>query len=280
MAEEKKIAERKRDETFATHTVTKIWDEEPSEHNPYLAKCCRCHGYDLLDLMQKCSFIDVFYLLFFGELPSKDQAGLLETLMIAFINPGPRHPAARASMNAGVGKTNTAHILPIALNVLSGTHLGGGEVVAAMRFFGEHLQKEPDKLAETLLRKETRPEDGDWHIIPGFGSRFGGIDPIPQEIAKMLAKLPGSGKALEWSISFADALTPHGMGLLNTGVCAAVFYDFGFPPRAGAGLFQFISSPGLLAHGLELADKPLTAMPFLDDEHYIIDEMAKKQEKE
>jgi citrate synthase len=66
------------------------------------------------------------------------------------------------------------------------------------------------------------------------------------------------------------------MGWLSTGVAAAAFCDLGFHPRVGAGLYQLLCAPGLLAHGFELANKPITAMPFLDEEHYVIDQNAKK----
>ncbi len=266
---------RDRREEYATRTVTRIWDEQAGEQNPYLAESCRCRGYDLSELMEKSRFVDVLYLIFRGELPTKDQARLLETLMIAFINPGPRHPATRAAMVAGVGKTDTAHILPIALSVLGGAHLGGDETAAAMLFLKKHLKAEPEKIAADLLHNTVPPGEGDWHIAPGFGSRFGGIDPVPQAVATKLAALPGSGRALQWGNAFADALKPQEQGWLNTGVCAAVFLDLGFISRAGAGLFQLICAPGLLAHGVELSNKPRTAMPFADEEHYVIEPEAK-----
>ncbi|MCI5121070.1 MAG: citrate synthase, partial [Candidatus Electrothrix sp. AUS4] len=88
-----------RGEQFAKRTITQLWQEEPLAENPYLATICRCHGYDILELANKRSFIDVLFLLFQGELPDRTQGELLEVLMIALINPGPRHPATRASMN-------------------------------------------------------------------------------------------------------------------------------------------------------------------------------------
>ena len=138
---EQKLNVRKRDERFTDRTVTRIWQEEPLPKNPYLAEKCSCHGYDILELAKKRSFVDVLFLLFQGELPERNQAELLEVLMIALINPGPRHPATRASMNAAVGKANPAHILPVGLAVLSGAHLGGEEVSGAMRFLRKKLQK-------------------------------------------------------------------------------------------------------------------------------------------
>lgn len=260
----------KRNIDFATRTATKIWKEEPSAHNPYLAEECLCHGYDLIELMEGRSFVDTLFLLFQGELPTPSHARLLEMTMVAFCNPGPRHPATRAAMNAGVGKTSPAHLLPIGLNVLSGSHQGGQEVEEAIRFLRKHAGDLPNEIALALLAPN-RPENGDFHLAPGFGSRFGGIDPMPKKVADILAAHHPSGPTLQWGKVFAETIRPDNMGWLSTGVVAAVLCDLGFHPQAGAGIFQLICAPGILAHGLELANKPISAMPFLDEEHYVIE---------
>ena len=272
---------QKRPRKFTNRSITRIWDEQASEHNPFLAEHCRCHGYDLLELMRQCSFPEVLYLLFRGELPTKEQSRLLETLMIAFINPGPRHPATRAAMYAGIGKTNTSRILPIASSVLGGAHLGSEEVEAAMLFLKRNYRSAPAHIVGDLIERlpEGEAKQGDFHVAPGFGSRFGGIDPLPRKIAAILADMSESTSALHWGCSLVTELTPYNIGWLVPGVAAAVFVDLGFLPQAGAGLFQLICSPGLLAHGLELACPytPITAMPFLDEEHYIIEPEARKR---
>lgn len=260
-----------RNETFAERQVSKIWQEQPHPGNPYIADRSYCHGYDLLDLMAKRSFVDVFYLLFKGELPSPDKAELLEALMIALINPGPRHPSTRAAMNAGVGKTDSAHILPISLSILGGNYLGAGEIEGTMRFLHKSGRKDPAAVVKEVIENSKKPAEGDWHPVPGFGSRFGGIDEMPRKIANQLCCLNGSGKNLAWADSFAKLLSPHNLGWLSTGVAAAAFADLGFNARSGAGLFQLLSAPGLLAHGLELVNKPLTAMPFPKDQDYTIE---------
>ncbi len=266
---------KKRDEQFATRTATRIWQEVPSADNPYLAETCRCHGYDILELAQKRTFSDVLFLLFQGELPASEQANILEILLILCINPGPRHPAVRAAMNAGVSKAHTQHLLPIGLTVLSGEHLGGSEVLASMRFIKTNLTESATKVAEKI-RQKPLPTEGDFHPAPGFGNRFGGIDPMSQRLASLISSMPGSGPAMAWGEALATELKTSGMGWLVTGVAAATLYDLGFSPWAGAGLFQLACAPGILAHGLELADKPLTAMPFLDKDHYVISPAAKK----
>lgn len=263
---------KKRDELFSAKMSTRIWEETPSEGNPYIASSARCHGYAITELVEKCSFIETLYLLFRGELPGEKEALLLEKLMIFLINPGPRHPATRAAMNAGIGKTNPEHILPISLTILGGAHLGAGEIEASMRFLRKYSRKSAEEAIEMLFKETVAPDEGDWHIAPGFGSRYGSIDVMPGEMAKRFAELDVDRKILKWGCEFAQLLAPHQMGWLMTGLAAAVFAELGFQPRYGAGLFQLLSAPGLLAHGMEQSNKPLTAMPFVKDEDYVIEE--------
>jgi citrate synthase len=259
------------DEGYTERTATRISYETPAQHNPYITENVRYYGYDLFELMQKRSYVDVLFLLFQGELPSQQQAKLFEALLIALINPGPRHPATRAAMNAGVGKTRPAHILPIGLAVSGGAWLGGNEVSESMQWLKSHRNEDAQGVAKILLADTQSAKEGDMHIAPGFGSRFGDIDLIPQKLIEQLAERPGSGHFLSWAKDFSRVLHDHKMGCLITGVAAATLLDLGFHPRAGAGMFQLMSAPGLLAHGLELSNKPRTAMPFLDDERYFIE---------
>jgi citrate synthase len=267
-AERKKVESR--NDVFAERTATTIWQEIETPGNPYLADSCRCHGYDLMELVHKRSFVEVLYLLFRGDLPAPDEARLLEQLMIALINPGPRHPATRAAMNAGVGSTDREHILPIALSLYGGKHLGAAEVEPAMNWLRKQRKYDPTQLAKEVIANGIPPAEGDWHIVPGFGSRFGGIDPMAARIANHLSCLPGTHETLAWGCDFANALNSHSLGWLSPAIAAAVFTDLGFSPRAGAGLFQLLGAPGLLAHGVELSNKPVTAMPFIKDEDYVI----------
>ncbi len=261
-----------RNDAFAEKITTRIWEEVSSADNPYIAESSRCHGYDMMELMKGCSYIDMFYLLFRGELPSEHERQLLEQLMIGLINPGPRHPATRAAMNAGIGKTDPEHILPIGFMILGGAHLGAGEIESSMRFLRKHARRPAEEAVEMLLKTSTRPDEGDWYIAPGFGSRYGSVDIMQSKVASVLANLNENWKVLRWGCEFSSLLSPHHMGWLTTGLAAAAFADLGFQPRYGAGLFQLICAPGLLAHGVEQLNKPITAMPFVKDEDYVIEE--------
>jgi citrate synthase len=267
----KHLEVQRRNEDFAERTATRIWYEKPTDYNPYLAEEWRCHGYDIFELLEKCSFIDVLYLLFRGQLPRPEHKALLEAIMIAFVNPGPRHPATRAAMTVAVSKTDVAHILPISLSILGGKYLGAGEIEETMRFLRKSSQQDAADVATKMISEMQPPKKGDCQVAPGFGSYFSGIDVMPKRIADKLSGLSDGNKVLSWGQEFAKTLEPHGQGWLYTGVAAAAICDLGFQPRAGTGLLQLICSPGLLAHGIEMANKPTTAMPSVDDQHYVIE---------
>jgi citrate synthase len=262
---------RSRNEPFVQRAATRIWHEAPSIDNPYIASSASCYGYDLFELMAKRNFVDVFYLLFRGDLPTAAESQLLQQLMIALINPGPRHPATRAAMNVGVGKTEPLHILPISTAVLGGDYMGGGEIESSMRFFRKQLNTPPlEWLDQHINNFDSGSADTIALSIPGFGTRNGGIEIMAFKIATQLSSLAGAGKSLHWACELHKQLASHGTGLLITGVAGAVFADLGFQPRAGGSLFQLLGAPGLLAHGLEFANKPITAMPFVSDDNYEI----------
>ncbi|MCP6330324.1 hypothetical protein NL460_29740, partial [Klebsiella pneumoniae] len=79
------------------------------------------------------------------------------------------------------------------------------------------------------------------------------VNVLAAKIAGQLAALPAAGKAIAWGMQLQDVLAPRSIGWLMPGVAAAVFADLGFQPRAGGCLFQLLSAPGLVAHGIELA---------------------------
>lgn len=264
-----------RNEPFVERFSTKIWKETPSAENPYITDSVRCYGYDLLELSKKRSFVDVFFLLFKGELPTPNQSALLEQLMITLVSPSLRHPAMRAAMNAGVGKSLTQHILPISLGVLSGDYLGVGSIEQIMRMFRSSSSKPVDECIALYLSElqkiNTKNTDEINEIIPGFGRIYGGRDALTLKIATQLNLLAEGSVALSFALALNRELEPFNLGLLPSGLAAAVFSDLGFHPRMGVALFQLLSAPGLAAQGLEIANKPITAMPFVPDDHYFIE---------
>lgn len=265
------VAVKKRDETFTEKAKSKICQEIPAPENPYVADRVLWHGYDVMDLMRHRSLVDVIFLMIKGDLPSALQANQMEQTLILLANVGPRHAATRAVMNASVSKTNPVHLLPIGLALLGGEYQGAAEVRDAIKFLRRNMRKNPREFAGELCQLQSgavQQQGEDNFPVPGFGSHYSSVDNYAHSMAAYLGSCFPENEALAWGMRFAEGLESLPAGWLLTGVAAAMFVELGFTPNAGAGLYQLAACPGLLAHGIELSGKPITAMPFVSDDNY------------
>lgn len=261
--------EESRNTQFAQRVRTRIWQELPEADNPWLATDARCHGYAHSAMVGQLDYPQTLFLLLRGELPDVQQHELLRRFLVAFCNPGPRHGATRAVMNAAASGSRSHNLAAIGLAILGGEHLGSGEVEQAAAYLARHRGADPATLAATLIAAGAGAQHlADRRVAPGFGTLFGGIDPQAGALATLLGAAPGSWPALAWGERFAACLGESGCGWLAPGVAAAACVDLGFTPRAAGALYQIASLPGLLAHGLEMGRQGLQAMPFVPDDDY------------
>lgn len=245
---------------------TKICLETASKNNKFQTEKLRLSGYDLTVLAENCSMADIVFLLFSGELPScGEDKKLLETLMVLQSLLSPRHPASRAAMNAGISKTNTEHILPIALLAIGGEQSGAAEVSQCWNFIEQHQGEDVASLVNTLV---TDCADKKKHIAAGFGQSYGEVDPLATQYFKQLLAIKPQGKSMSWVSDLLVELSKQQLGILNVGVAACVFHELSFGARESIALYQFLSAPGLMAYGLEQSHKPVSAIPMLEDSDY------------
>lgn len=253
---------------------TAIYQEDEDDNNPYLSKTHYLHGYEIFDLLKNASFVESLLLLYVGEIPLKEHAKIFELLMVALMNPGPRHPAVKAAMVAGVSKTNTEHLLPIGLSVLGGSS-GGKEVEAAMVFIKNKMNLCAKKVAEKLLDSVKIDEgEGVCLLCPGFGASFSSMDPYCIALASHLSKeMTDLQKfpAFQWTQKFVNRLSSNNLSWLKTGLVAAILIDVGISSRQSVGIFQLLCAPGIIAQSVEQSHMPITSMPMLEDEHHHFD---------
>lgn len=259
---ESKFSEVKsRGDQFSVKLETKITLEEAPEHNPYHVQRQIIHGYDHLDLLENSSFSDVVYLLIKGNLPSPENGILFGKLALALINPGIRHPAAQASIVAGVGKSDLVNILPISLGVYGGTFDGAGDITHAIRFFRKASRKPANEFVEQAITNQ----------IPTITQHYGDADTYANILLNKLKPYACHGKVFSWLEQLQTLTLEHNVGVTKASITAAILADLGFQPRQGAALMQLFAAPGLLAHGLEFTNKPLTSMLFEPDDTYEIE---------
>ncbi len=258
-----KVEVKHRREPYAERYATSIWKELPAEHNPFVEEDVLCRGYPMQALVGQLSYADYLYLLIKGELPAPEQGEFLNRLLIAFSSPGPRHEASRAAVLAGVGKTLSQHVLPVALLVYGGERTGAAVVEKAMRYLRKQQRKPADDADAEQLQ------------AAGFGAYYGDTDCWAQSLATLLASSSMATPCLDWAdAALASLATDAAIGWTKPTVAAAAFCDLGIMPRHGVALLQMMAAPGLMVQGLEHGNKPATVLPFVADDQYQFREQA------
>ena len=216
-------------------------------------------GRPIEELIGNVSFGQMIWLMTRGELPSPEQAELLECALVAGVDHGPQAPsiaAARMAATCGVGLNN---VLATGVNMLGDVHGGAGEQCA-------ELYLDIAGRVETGASLETATRDGiaAWRetygkIVSGFGHRF--HKPVDPRAPRLMALVRDAAKKDVVSGQFADIGeavqteigaqrgTPIAMNI--DGATAVIFCELGFPPPLSRGLFCLSRSVGVLAHGWE-----------------------------
>lgn len=245
---------------FRPDFTTRICLESPAGHNPYIAEKRYIGGYDMAELWRNCGYVDALVVLLTGELPSPAQRRLVDVFLVGLLNPGPRHPAVRAAMLAGVSKTAPEHLLPIGLLTGSGEQGGALEVESAHQFITASLGDDPRERANDCVHRQ--------QPIPGFGTQFGEPEPIWQQLAADLIAAVPDHTVLRWCQVFSGVLQEHRQGWLLPGIAAAVGVTLGLGARETLGLYQLAIAPGVMAHGMEQTHQPISSNPLLRDDQY------------
>ncbi len=246
---------------------TRIWREEAEPGNPFAARAAYCHGYDVYgEMLGQARWVDMLYLLFRGEAPSAEQAGLLETLAVALANPGPRDPAVHAAMCGGVGGSPSASCLMAALAVGAGGLSGGREVFRAMEAWGRcgtdlaawrRFLRDPAPAKASIWPQAAHP--------PGFDPNGTSVaQPIVQTLDALAVR---AGPRLKWLQANRSALEAvAGFPLAMSGVAAAALADLGFGAEEGEMLHLLLRLPGAAAHALEQRHHGYKKFPFFSIE--------------
>lgn len=262
--------ERSRADAFASNTPTSICYESPHPANPYLAEDRFIAGYKVSELAQHCSFTDLMYLQLTGEIPKQETSKILQHLMNWVTNLGPRHEASRAAMNAGIGRTDLNHAIPISLCVLSGKNNGSQSVLDSLKFIQGKVKENPRSCAQELAKNLPTQIEPHLQLAPGFGLSYGSIDVFSQNMLQHFCEQCPESQFLTWVNQFNQELNTQGMGVLLTGVFACVCLELKLNSKQGLVLFQLAVAPSLAAYAIEKLGKPLTNMPFIAEDNYEI----------
>ncbi|MBI3890306.1 MAG: hypothetical protein HY303_02100 [Candidatus Wallbacteria bacterium] len=233
---------------FTSKVSTAIWKEEPDATNAFLPVKSLCFGYDFYGaLLGERSFVEMLFLLYRGELPSRTQSAALDILLASVMNPGPRHLATRAAMNGSIGGTSIGNCLVAGLGPLQGEYFGSQSVMSSAEMLcwlrDAGFEAEADA-GRALAAK--------YPDLPGFGLFYSGRDDRARLTASRLESQQLAGPALSAALLAERCIgRERSLWLILPGVFAAGCVDLGFSPEQAAGAFLLAVSAGLLAHATE-----------------------------
>ena len=218
----------------------------------------RYRGYPIEELIGAVSFAQMIWLLLRGELPSRDQAALLDVALMSAVDHGPQAPSiaiARMAATCGVGLNNA---LASAVNVLGDVHGGAGE--QAMAFYQSVAGRidEGAGLEDTVDNRLEAFFAGGGRFLPGFGHRFHPVDPRAPRLMEMVDHYAAKGAVGGGFAAIARCIEGRlaarkgkRIPMNIDGATAVIYAELGFPPPLARGLFCLSRSVGILAHAWE-----------------------------
>jgi citrate synthase len=210
-------------------------------------------GYDLDELVGSVSFTEMAYLVVVGELPSPEQARMLDALLVSLTEHG-------VSPSAVVARMLTSHGSPLQAALAGGAltigdwHGGAGERLAETLASAVAESDDAEQLRR-WLRNEVAARRRAGERIEGFGHpQHSDGDPRAVALLGLAEALGVAGRhseALailgeEVSTSLGRSMPPN-----VNGAVAAIALDLGFPWASIRGLVIAPRSIGLTAHVVE-----------------------------
>jgi len=235
--------------------ATQWWSTEIIDMKPGVI---RFRGFPIEQLIGRISFPQMIWLMLKGELPTPDQASLLEAALVSAVDHGPQAPSiaiGRMAVTCGLPLNGA---MASAVNVLDDIHGGAGE--QCMELYADIARRIDAGVAHDAAIEAGLDAFAADHgkIIPGFGHRFHPIDP---RSPRLLALVDAARQRGVVAGHFADigrgveALMERRKGrkipMNIDGATAVIYSELGFPPPLGRGLFILSRSVGILAHAWE-----------------------------
>ncbi len=211
-------------------------------------------GHSIEDLIGNRSYGEVLYLLLLGVLPTKEQAKLLEAIIVSVIDHGVKPPSTIAAVT--VANTGASLNSAVAAGLLAINEYHGGAIEDAMLAIGEavKLQKTDDLDVFQAAEKIVAKYKDIGKRISGFGHRFHAADPRTVRLFELAKELNVAGKYVEQTEVLEKVLCEKSGKLLPInadGAIAALLCEMNFPCKTANGIFMIARTAGLVAHAVE-----------------------------
>ncbi|MBN2424465.1 MAG: citryl-CoA lyase [Calditrichaceae bacterium] len=208
-------------------------------------------GYRLDELMGKVSYADMIYLLFKGELPSKNAGELINAILVSSIDHGTTPPSTLSAIT--VASTGAPFNAAMAAGILAISKFHGGAIEECMLILRQGLayvksdKLSYEKAAEIIINEYQSAKKR----LSGFGHRVHTSDPRTAKLFQIAKKTGYNGESLKMAETFVQVLkqkTGKELPLNVDGTIAALLCELDIDPALANGFFMIARMPGLAAH--------------------------------
>lgn len=218
-------------------------------------------GYNLMDLIGKYSYAGLTYLLWRGQLPTKEESRMMDALLSVCLEHSLNSPSVDATRFVASCGVPLQSAVSAGVSAIGDWH--GGAIEQASKLLQNGVSKARDTksslrdTAEAILRGYSERKEK----IPGYGHPTHTHDPRTKKLLEIANETRLRGQHVELA-EIVESLTEkffHKHLILNVDGCiAAIISDMGFDWRLGKGFFIVSRTPGLIAHAYEQMyfDKP------------------------
>lgn len=216
-------------------------------------------GYPIEELIGTLSYSQMLYLLLCGDILSEKKAKLLESVLVAGADHGPRAPsiaAARMSATCGISFNSC---VATGINLLGDVHGGAAEKAMTLFYLTETKLAENQELklsavvAEQLDEVVKKKEK-----MAGIGHQLHDDDPRVRRLYQIAQSLVDegeiSGRYLKIAEEFRRQLEERKkkkMTMNVDGVAAAIQCELAISAEAAKGIFALSRGMGIVAHAFE-----------------------------
>lgn len=219
----------------------------------------RFRGHPIQELIGSVTFPQMIWLMTRGDLPTNEQADLLECALVAAVDHGPQAPSiatARMAVTCGLGLNGA---MASAVNMLDDVHGGAGEQAVELYIWINDEVKKGQQLDTATAQMIDRWQAERTKFVPGFGHRF--HKPEDPRAPRLLGLVDEAARAGTVGGNFAD-IGRAIQKTLNTrkgkpvpmnidGATAVIYAELGFAGPLARGLFCLSRSVGVIAHAWE-----------------------------
>ncbi|BDG36427.1 citryl-CoA lyase [Saccharococcus caldoxylosilyticus] len=216
-------------------------------------------GYPIEELIGNISYTQMLYLLLCGKILSEKKAKLLESVLVAGADHGPRAPSIAAARMAATCGISFNSCVATGINVLGDVH--GGAVEKAMHLFyetGSLLDAHPEKELSSIVEEKFVLFQREGKKLPGFGHQLHDDDPRVRRLYALAQRFIEEGEIKGRYLAIAEAYRTQlerAKGKKITmnidGVAAAIQCELSIPAEAAKGIFALSRGMGIVAHAFE-----------------------------